>query len=132
MADLVRRLDFPLCMDFVNARSYGQAAVSCGEIRLDTELCGDLRDQHVLVVEDIIDTGRTLAALVEHLREAGCASVRTCCFLDKPSRRLVEFTPDYVGIEIPDHFVVGYGLDYAEKHRNLPYVAVLKPEAYTR
>lgn len=125
-ADLMRCLDLPVCLEFVSAASYGSRTSSSGEVRLVLDTCGDLRGRHVLVVEDIVDSGRTLAALVEALRAQGPASVKTCCLLDKPSRRVAPFEPDYVGFAIPDCFVVGYGLDYAEKSRNLPYIAVVK------
>lgn len=130
LADLMRNLEMPVCPDFILASSYGDSTESSGDVQLRLAGCGDLAGRHVLVVEDIIDTGRTLKALVKVVRERGAASVKTCCFLDKPSRRVVEMTPDYVGFEIPDHFVVGYGLDYAQRYRNLPYVGVLKPEVY--
>ena len=126
LADLVRRFDMPVCLGFASARSYGDATQASGEVALDLGLCGDVAGRDVLVVEDIVDTGRTLTALVARLGELGCRSVMTCCLLDKPSRRLVAMSPDYIGFEIPDHFVVGYGLDYAERYRNLPYVAVLR------
>lgn len=129
-ADLMRALQVPLCVDFVAASSYGKNTVSSGEVRVGYETCGDLEGRHVLVVEDIVDSGRTLSVLVASLRSRGAASVKTCCLLDKPSRRVVDFRPEYVGFEIPDHFVIGYGLDYAERYRSLPFVAVLKPEAY--
>lgn len=125
MADLVRRLDFPLEVDFVAASSYREGTVA-GELRLTKDLDRDVQDRHVLVVDDILDTGRTLKLLAELLRQRGAASVRTCCVLDKPSRREVQFEADYVGAQIPDHFVVGYGLDCGYAYRNLPYVAVLR------
>lgn len=124
-ADLMRQLDLPVCLEFVGAASYGSRTTSSGEVKLLLDTCSDLRGRHVLVVEDIVDSGRTLAALVEALRAQQPASVKTCCLLDKPSRRVAPFKPDYVGFQIPDHFVVGYGLDFAEKGRNLPYIAVL-------
>lgn len=127
-ADLMRRLDLTVCLEFVSAASYGCRTTSSGDVKLLMDTCGDLRGRHVLVVEDIVDSGRTLAALVEALRARRPASVKTCCLLDKPSRREASFKPDYVGFEIPDHFVVGYGLDFAEKHRNLPCIAVLRAD----
>jgi hypoxanthine phosphoribosyltransferase len=131
LADLLRLLDIPAEVEFVGLSSYRSATVSCGEVTFTKDLDRDLENQHVLVVEDIVDTGRTLSALVECLKARKPASVRTCVLLDKPSRREVEFQPDFVGFEIPDRFVVGYGLDFAQSYRGLPYVAVLKPEAYT-
>ena len=130
LADFMRKLDLPVRLEFVGAASYGNATEASGEVRLQLDMCGDVCGHDVLIVEDIVDTGRTLSALVQALRAAGAASVKTCCLVDKPSRRAVDFTLDYVGFEIPDHFVVGYGLDFAEKYRNLPYIAVLKPDAY--
>ena len=92
----------------------------------------DLAECDLMIVEDIIDSGRTLSHLVEHFKELGAKRVYTCTLLDKPSRREVDFTPDYRGIEIPDEFVIGYGLDYAEQYRALPYIGVLKPEVYSK
>lgn len=126
LADLMRAMTLPVRIEFVQASSYGLNGDTTGCVRLGAATCEDLAGQHVLVVEDIADTGRTLKALVERLRAMGTASVRTCCLLDKPSRRVVEFVPDYVGFEIPDRFVVGYGLDWCERFRNLPYVAVVR------
>lgn len=127
MADLVRRLDFPLEVDFVAAASYGDGTVS-SRLELTRDCDRDVSGRHVLVVDDILDSGRTLSMLTELFAERGAASVRTCCLLDKPSRRAVDFNADYVGLEIPDHFVVGYGLDYAYGYRNLPFVGVLRAE----
>jgi len=129
LADLIRRLDFPLEVDFIAACSYGQSTVP-GELALELDLHCEVAGRHVLVVDDILDTGRTLKRLVALMGERGAASVRCCCALDKPSRREVEFEADYVGLQIPDHFVVGYGLDYACSYRNLPFVGVLRDELY--
>ena len=131
LADLVRRLDFPLEVDFVAASSYGQSTMP-GELKLELDLHCEVAGRDVLVVDDILDTGRTLKRLVELLAERGASSVRCCCALDKPSRREVDFEADYVGLQIPDHFVVGYGLDYACSYRNLPFVGVLREELYRR
>ncbi len=130
VADLLRRLDVPAELDFVAVSSYGCSTVSCGEVRLTKDIGCNLQGKDVVVVEDIVDTGRTLSSLVACLRAKGPESVRVCALLDKPSRREVNFQPDFVGFEIPDKFVVGYGLDFALEYRGLPYVAVLKPEAY--
>ncbi len=130
LADLMRRICLPLQVEFVCLSSYGSGTESSGQIRMLKDLAGPVAGRHILIVEDITDSGRTLKYLVELLRGRGAASVRTCCLLDKPSRREVDFAPDYCGFEIPDAFVVGYGLDFANLYRNLPYVAVLKPEAY--
>ncbi len=129
LADLLRHLDLPCRLDFVTLCSYGDCAESNGEVSLVKEPALPIAGECVLVVEDIVDTGRTLAWLVEWLRPQA-EEVRVCCLLDKPSRRVTPVGLDYVGFEIPDHFVVGYGLDFAQAYRNLPYVAVLKPETY--
>ncbi|MBM3472164.1 MAG: hypoxanthine phosphoribosyltransferase [Armatimonadetes bacterium] len=130
LSDLLRRLTVPATVEFVGASSYCDGTVSRGACELTKDLDRPIEGIHALVVEDIVDTGRTLAALAECLRAKGAASVEVCVLLDKPSRRAVEFHPRYVGFEIPDRFVVGYGLDFAQHYRGLPYVAVLKPEAY--
>ncbi len=129
LSDLVRRFRFPLEVDFIAARSYGDDTVAC-ELEVMCDMACDVTDRHVLVVDDIADTGHTLSSLVRMLHERGAASVRTCCILDKPDRRECDFEPDYVGVTIPDMFVVGYGLDYAGDHRHLPFVGVLRPELY--
>jgi hypoxanthine phosphoribosyltransferase len=129
MADLVRRLDFALEVDFVAVSSYGDSTAS-GELKLTKDVDCELSGRHVLVVDDIVDTGRTLAMLVELFERRGAAEVRTCCLLDKPARREVDFEANYLGLQIPDQFVVGYGLDYAFGHRNLPFVGVLRAELY--
>lgn len=131
LADLLRHLDLPCEVDFVTLASYGDSTVSSGQIALLREPRLPLEGKRVLVVEDIVDTGRTLAWLVDWLRERA-ADVKVCCLLDKTSRREVPVRLDYVGFEIPDAFVVGYGLDFAQAYRNLPYVAVLRPEVYER
>ncbi len=129
LADLVRRLEFPLQVEFIAARSYGDSAVA-GELEIACDVSCGIAGRHVVIVDDIADTGRTLKALVRMLHERGAASVHTCCLLDKPDRRTCDFEADYVGATIPDHFVVGYGLDFAGKHRNLPFVGVLRPDLY--
>lgn len=129
VADLVRELDFPLEVAFVSASSYGQGTVA-GELKLELDLETEVAGRHLLVVDDILDTGRTLSKLTEMFVERGAASVRTCCVLDKPSRREVSFEADFIGLEIPDQFVVGYGLDYAQSYRNLPFIGVLRGELH--
>ena len=130
--DLVRRIPRHVCLEFMKVSSYGAGTVSGGRINILLDLHRkDLSEKDILIVEDIIDSGRTLSYLVSYLTLNGARSVRTVALLDKPSRREVEYSPDYTGIEIPDEFVVGYGLDYAEKYRTLPYVGVLKPEIYS-
>jgi len=130
MSDLIRNMTIPIVMDFVAVSSYGAATKSSGAVRILKDLDWPIEGKHVLLVEDIIDTGLTLAYLIENLKARRPLSLKICTLLDKPSRREVDIRPDYNGFEIPDRFVVGYGLDYNEKYRNLPYVAVLKPEAY--
>ena len=129
-SDLIRRIDLPLEMDFMAISSYGSATKSSGVVRILKDLDHDVVDKHVLVVEDIIDTGLTMSFLKTNLLSRGAASIRVCVLLDKPERRLVRLRSDYVGFVIPDAFVVGYGLDYKQKYRNLPEIGVLKPEIY--
>lgn len=131
--DLMKALSIPAEIDFMKVSSYGAGTKSSGRVNIILDLNrSDLADCDILVVEDIIDSGRTLAYLAEYLRINGAKSVKTCTMLDKPSRREVDFTPDYIGAEIPDEFVVGYGLDYNERYRSLPYVGVLRPEIYEK
>lgn len=130
MSDLVRNISVPLTMDFMAVSSYGPSTESSGAVRILKDLEVSIEGKHVLIVEDIVDTGLTLKYLLQNLKSRNPASLRACTFLDKPSRRTVDIKIDYQGIEIPDVFVVGYGLDYAEQYRHLPYVCVLKPEAY--
>ena len=128
---LMKRINLPVEIDFMRVSSYGAGTKSSGNIIIKLNLeRKDLHERDILIIEDIVDSGRTLNALTTHFREIGVKSVRTCTLLDKPSRREVDFTPDYIGKEIPDEFVVGYGLDYAENYRTLPYVAILKPRVY--
>jgi hypoxanthine phosphoribosyltransferase len=126
MADLIRSLAIPCRIDFVRLASYGCGSVSSGEVRITKDLETPITGKDVLIVEDIVDTGLTLSRLVEMLRERQPETLRVCAFLDKAGRRLVPFTADYVGFPIPDHFVVGYGLDYNEKFRFLPDVCILR------
>lgn len=132
-ADLIRRISLPLEIDFMKVSSYGAGTESSGELKISLDLNReDIRDLDIVVVEDIIDSGNTLSKLKKRLEERGAYSVKICTLLDKPSRRKVDLTADYCGAEIPDEFVVGYGLDYDEKYRNLPFVGVLKPEIYQK
>ena len=124
VADLVRQIDLPMQLDSITAYSYS-GTESIGEVRLFSNLKLDIAGRDVLLVDDILDTGRTLSRIVEFLNSLKPADVKTCVLLDKPSRRVVEIEADYVGFEVPDVFVVGYGLDYNEYYRNLPYVATL-------
>ncbi len=131
-ADLMKKIKRPLQIEFMKVSSYGRGTKASGEIRIHLDLLrDDLPDCDVLIVEDIVDSGRTLARLTQLLKNRNVNSVKTCTLLDKPSRREVDFVPDFCGAQIPDEFVVGYGLDYAEDYRNLPFVGILKPEIYT-
>ena len=130
MADLARHIRLPLDMDFMAVASYGAATKSSGVVRILKDLDHDLEGRHVLLVEDIVDSGLTLHYLLENLRGRGPASLEICALLQKTGIQQVPIHARYVGFEIPPDFVIGYGLDYAEKFRNLPYIAILKPEAY--
>jgi hypoxanthine phosphoribosyltransferase len=129
-ADLLRCITTPCFIDFVAISSYGKESRSSGVVRILKDLDDSVESRHVLIVEDIVDTGLTLNYLVDAMRHRNVASVRTCSMLDKPSRRLTKIEVDYVGFEVPDEFVVGYGLDFAQRYRNLPYVGILRPEVY--
>ena len=130
LADLTRQVRLPLEIDFMAVSSYGDATESSGVVRILMDLERNIQGRHVLIVEDIIDTGRTLNYIIHNLRTRGPASIKICTLLNKPARRLLDIPLDYVGFVIPDRFVVGYGLDYGEIYRNLPFVGVLKPELY--
>jgi hypoxanthine phosphoribosyltransferase len=130
LADLMRAMPIPLGLDFLEVSSYGSSTETTGVVRVLKDLANPIEGRHVLVVEDIIDTGLTLNYVMEHLRAQRPASIKLCALLDKRARRIVPLTIDYRGFEIPDKFVVGYGLDYAERYRNLPFIAVLRPEVY--
>jgi hypoxanthine phosphoribosyltransferase len=131
LSDLMRRIGVPVRVDFLRCHAYGDATQTSGAALLQ-DLREPVAGREVLVVEDIVDTGATLKRCLDSLRERGAASVRVAAFLDKPAGRQVEIRPDYVGFEVPDEWVVGYGLDYAQRYRNLPFVGVLKPEVYRR
>ena len=126
MADLMRRIDLPLEMDFMSVSSYGSATKSSGVVQIIKDLDSDIKGKDVLIVEDVIDTGLTLAYLKEYLLSRGPASVKLITMLDKPSGRKVDIKSDYVGFEVPDKFIVGYGLDVDQKFRNLPYISWVK------
>lgn len=132
MGDLIRKINLPLQMDFIAASSYGSSTESSGVVKIVKDLDYSIEGKHVLIIEDIIDTGLTLRYLEENFRSRKPASLEICTLLDKPERRKAEIEVKYVGYQIPDEFIVGYGIDYAEKYRNLPYVATLKPEVYTK
>lgn len=131
-ADLVRAVDLPLQMDFMSVSSYGSGTSSSGVVKIIKDLDADVTGRHILLVEDIIDTGITLAYLKEYLSNRGAKSVRICALLDKPVRREKAVPVDYVGFTMPDEFLIGYGIDYAENYRNLPYVAALKRSVYEK
>ena len=130
-ADLVRAMDCPVQMDFIIAKSYGNSTQTSGSVKIIKDLENDISGRHVILVEDIIDSGVTMSKLIKMLNTRNAASIKLCALLSKPSRRQVDVTIDYCGWEVPDHFVVGYGLDYAEKYRNLPSIGMLKPEIYS-
>jgi len=132
LADLMRQVPIPLSLDFLEVSSYGSSTETSGVVRILKDLAHPVAGRHVLVVEDILDTGFTLRYVLGHLRDQKPASVRLCTLLDKPARRIVPIQVDHKGFEIEDRFVVGYGLDYAERYRNLPFIGVLKPEVYGR
>jgi hypoxanthine phosphoribosyltransferase len=126
LSDLVRALGDRVTMDFIAVSSYGASTKSSGEVRLVKDVDSSLAGRHVVIIEDIVDTGLTLHYLQDILRRRGPASLRTACLLSKPSRRMVDVKVDFIGFTIDDHFVVGYGLDYAEQYRNLPYIGLLQ------
>jgi hypoxanthine phosphoribosyltransferase len=130
LADLVRAIPIPLSIDLMEVSSYGTSTESSGQVRILKDLSTSIEGREVLVVEDIIDTGLTLNYLLRYLHDKGPASIRICCLLDKPARRLAPIEIDYRGFTIPDRFVIGYGLDYGERYRNLPYIGVLRPSVY--
>ena len=129
-ADLVRRVELKSRVDFIAASSYGGGSTTTGNVKITKDLSTNVEGRDVIVVEDIIDSGLTLSFLKNFLQQKNPASVSLVTLLDKPERRRVELKPDYVGFQIPDKFVVGYGLDYAEQYRYLPYVGILKPSVY--
>lgn len=132
MGDLIRKINLPMQIDFIAASSYGTSTESSGVVKIIKDLDYSIEGKHVLIVEDIIDTGLTLKYLFENFTSRKPASLAICTLLDKPERRKAEISVQYVGFEIPDEFIVGYGIDYAERYRNLPFVATLKPEVYSK
>jgi len=130
MTDLVRAIDIPVEVDFMAVSSYGSSTKSSGVVRITKDLDRSIADRHVLVVEDIIDSGRTLSYLIENLETRNPASITICTLLDKAEARISDVKGKFVGFPCPDKFVVGYGLDYAERYRNLSYIGELKPEVY--
>ena len=130
MADLTRAIDLDVSVDFMAVSSYGVGTASSGQVEIKKDLSDSIKGKDLLIVEDILDSGNTLYYLMDVLRARKPASIRICTLMDKPERRAKPITVDYVGFTVPDAFIVGYGLDYAEKYRNLPYVGVLKPSVY--
>lgn len=126
MCELAKRITVPVSLDFMFVSSYGGDTKSSGVVKIVKDLDESITDKHVIVVEDIVDSGRTLSYLLEMLKNRGCKDVKLCTLLDKPDRRVVDVKVDYTGFQIPDEFVVGYGLDYDQKYRNLPYIGVVK------
>lgn len=131
MADLMKRIDAYIEIDFMDVTSYGNATVSSGEVKIVKDLNTSVEGRDIIIVEDIIDSGLTLSYLVDLFKYRKAKSIRIITLLDKPSGRKVDLKPDYVGFDVPDAFVVGYGLDYAERYRNLPYIGVLKKSVYS-
>nr|WP_297279404.1 hypoxanthine phosphoribosyltransferase [uncultured Butyricicoccus sp.] len=130
MADLTRQITIPCNIDFMAVSSYGAGTKTTGEVQIIKDIGSKIDGRHLVIVEDILDSGVTLSFLIKVLKARGAASIRLCTLLSKPDRRKVDVPIDYLGFEIPDAFVVGYGLDYAEKYRNLPYIGILKPAVY--
>lgn len=131
MADLVKQIRVPLEIDFMAVSSYGQSTKSSGIVKIIKDLDVPVEGRHVLIVEDIIDSGLTLSYLIDVLERRNAKTISVVALFNKPARRTVELEPDYAGFVLPDEFIVGYGLDYAEKYRNLPFVGILKPEIYS-
>lgn len=131
MADLMRAITIPCSIDFMSVSSYGSGTKTSGVVKITKDLDINLEGYDVLVVEDILDSGLTLSYILELLQSRNPKSIRLCTLFDKPERRTANVKPDYVGTVVPDEFIVGYGLDYAEKYRNLPFVGILKPDIYT-
>lgn len=132
MADLCRRIDLPCTVDFMAVSSYGSGTSSTGQVQITKDLSSDIAGKHIIVVEDILDSGNTLAFLKDYMLAKGAKSITIVTLLDKPARREKAITADLAGFVVPDEFVVGYGLDYCQQYRNMPYIGVLKPEVYTK
>lgn len=130
MSDLIKRMDIYMEIDYMAVSSYGMSTRSTGVVKIIKDLDGDIEGRHLLIVEDIIDSGLTLSYLIDILKRRNPKSIKVVTLLDKPARRSVDLKPDFTGFTVPDEFVVGYGLDYAERYRNLPYIGVLKPKVY--
>ena len=132
MADLTRAIDLPLTVDFMAVSSYGAGTVSSGQVEIKKDLSDPIEGKNLLIIEDILDSGNTLYFLKNYFLTKGAKSVTVVTLLDKPARRVKPITADLAGFEVPDEFVVGYGLDYAQQYRNMPYIGVLKPEVYSK
>ena len=132
LSDIIRQVKVPMELDFIAVSSYGKSTKSSGVVRFLKDLDLEIENKHIIIVEDIVDTGLTLNYLIHILNERNPSSIKTCALFDKPSRRKVAVTIDYRGFDTPDKFIVGYGIDFAEKYRNLPYVGVLKEEVYSK
>ena len=130
MADLSRSIDLPVTIDFMSVSSYGKGTASSGQVQITKDLSDDIEGRDLIIVEDILDSGNTLFYLMQILQARAPSSIRLCTLLDKPDRRTKPISADYCGFTIPDAFVVGYGLDYAENYRNLPYIGILAPHVY--
>lgn len=130
MADLLKEITIPCSMDFMAVSSYGNSSKSSGVVRILKDLDFEIEGRHIIIVEDIIDSGITLRYLVDYLKNRGPASIEIACLLNKPERRVADVKAKYIGFDVPDYFLVGYGLDFAEKYRNLPYIGILKEEVY--
>lgn len=130
--DMIKRMDIMAMLDFIDVSSYYGGTSSTGEVKLVQDLKSDIRGRSILIMEDIVDTGHTLKFLIDLLKERGAKSVKVCTLLDKPEGRQVEVKADYVGFNVPNEFLVGYGLDYQGYYRNLPYVGILKPAVYEK
>lgn len=132
LADLMRAVDIPCRIDFMSVSSYGSGVKTSGTVKILLDLSAPVKGYDLVVVEDILDSGLTLSYIMNMLRQREPSSIAICTLFDKPERRLVDISADYVGMQVPDEFLVGYGLDYNEKYRNLPFVGALKPEIYTK
>ena len=132
MTDLVRNIDLPMCIDFMTVSSYGSGTESTGRVKITKDIDIDIQGYDVLIVEDILDSGKTLNYVSDILKTRGANSIKIVTLLDKPERRVAPITPDYVGCDVPDEFVVGYGLDYDQKYRNLPYIGQLRRSVYEK
>lgn len=132
MADIMRKINIYCDIDFMAVSSYGNKSVSTGAVKINKDLSQDIAERPVVIIEDILDSGLTLSYLKKYLMNRDPKSIKICTLLDKPARRKADIKADYFGFDIPDEFVVGYGLDYAERYRNLPFIGILKPEIYMK